>query len=245
MPEIFHSPDLIIQEYAVGSFQTHCYFLINPDTRQLVIIDPGDDGDFLSEQILVQDLQLQAIILTHGHFDHVGAGLALRLNFPQALLILPQADEFIYSRGNGSADYFGVTLDPFAPPTHLVTINEEAHQPQLTSYTKSTASKSFPDHTTATSVLPNWQWLALPGHTPGHLGLYHPTHHVLISGDTIFFGGDLGRTDFSYADLPTLQQAIKKNILPLSDNTLILPGHEELFTFNSAYRKFLTISLNS
>ena len=65
--------DFRVQRYAVGKLATNCYFLVNNDTKEVVVIDPGYNGDYLSEQIDTNGYKLQAILITHGHFDHIMA----------------------------------------------------------------------------------------------------------------------------------------------------------------------------
>jgi glyoxylase-like metal-dependent hydrolase (beta-lactamase superfamily II) len=96
----------------------------------------------------------------------------------------------------------------------------------------------------SSSPLPAWQWLHLPGHTPGSIGLYHPIHHLLISGDVIFNFGALGRTDFTYSDTATLHHSVRTQLLPLPENTLVLPGHEENFVLDQENKSLLTASLS-
>ena len=64
--------DLRIEEYNVGDIGTNCYFIVNADTKEMVIIDPGGDGADLIRRIKERGLKLQAVLLTHGHYDHAG-----------------------------------------------------------------------------------------------------------------------------------------------------------------------------
>lgn len=62
-----------IEQYCVGAVETNCYFAINEDTREMLVVDPGDSAKMLAEQIQQQGLKPQAVLLTHGHFDHAMA----------------------------------------------------------------------------------------------------------------------------------------------------------------------------
>ena len=73
--------DLRIEEYNVGDIGTNCYFIVNADTKEMVIIDPGGDGADLIRRIKGRGLKLQAVLLTHGHFDHAGGAEELAKHF--------------------------------------------------------------------------------------------------------------------------------------------------------------------
>ncbi|MDR0463409.1 MAG: MBL fold metallo-hydrolase [Pseudomonadales bacterium] len=230
---IFERPDLIIDMEHVGALQTNCFFIINPKKETVVIVDPGDDGDFLSEKIVSTGLNPTNILLTHGHFDHGGGTLPLRLNFPELSLIVPKKDLNLYKNAAKSASYFGVAIDPQAPPTHLVEIRKG--QPQFTTINNGADLENF---------LPDWQWLDTPGHTPGGISLFHPKHRLLIAGDNIFNFGQIGRTDFKYSDSAKLASSIRTKLLTLPDNTIVFPGHEEIFNLDIQNKKYLEAAIS-
>jgi glyoxylase-like metal-dependent hydrolase (beta-lactamase superfamily II) len=198
-----------IHQYVVGPLQTNCYFLIT-SKNQTVIIDPGADGDFLSNEILRLKLTPTLIYFTHGHFDHVSGGLPLFLNFKPKTFLHPK-DIPLYNHAQISAKYFAqVDSDPTIPPRYL-TSNLQKCQDYLT-------------RTLQTVV----KLLEVPGHSPGLTALYLPQKHLLFSGDLIFTQGVIGRTDFPYSRPSDMKKSLQK-ISKLPPQTKVYPGHEATF----------------
>ena len=121
----------------VGDLATNCYLVTDEDTGETLIIDPGDEGDFISTTLLEKKLIPQAIILTHGHYDHCLACLELKLNF-NIPIYLHQADLFLYQKAHLSAPFWsnktphrvipGLTRNPglltLPPIDHFLTDNQ-------------------------------------------------------------------------------------------------------------------------
>lgn len=197
-----------IERLIVGQLQTNCYLAwphfsplageANPQDNGAIIIDPGDDADFIIRKI--QDLKLQPtfIVATHGHFDHVLAVTELRLAFKIPFLI-HQADLFLLKRLQETTKYFtGTETDPILPPDEFV---------------KEGDLIKFGNE--------KLKVIETPGHTPGSIALFTPG--ILFSGDTVFAQG-VGRTDFAYASPKKLENSLKK-LFKLPNKTVVYPGH--------------------
>jgi len=182
----------------VGSLSTNCYLIASGE--DCVIIDPGDDADFISTTILERKLHPQAILLTHGHFDHCLAALELKLNFNLPIYI-HREDEFLYRSADKSASHWtGIKSFKLPPPDFYLSDKQKL---------------TFGDL--------SLDVIHTPGHTPG--SVCFRTNNHLFTGDLLFAQG-VGRTDFSYSDHKKLLSSLEK-IKVLSDDLLIYPGHEE------------------
>lgn len=183
-----------------GDLSTNCFLAIDEATRQTLIIDPGDEGDFLSTTILEKRLIPQAIILTHGHYDHCLAALEIKLNFSLPIY-LHQKDLFLYEKAHLSAKHFSHIVIPKLPP-----IDHFLEDQEIITFGNSSLKV-----------------LHTPGHTPGSVCLYSgPT---LFTGDTLFLSG-IGSTDHSYSSPLDLKKSLSK-LKKFPSNTLIYPGHED------------------
>lgn len=191
-----------VEQLTVGQLATNCYLIWDEETLEGAIIDPGDDGEFIIQKIQNIGISPKSILVTHGHFDHIGAVTELRLAF-NIPFYLHQKDLFLIKRATRSARFFtGVTTDPCLPPDKFLKEGEiiKIGQEEL-------------------------KVLETPGHTPGSVSFFAPK--ILFSGDVIFEEG-VGRVDFSYSSKNDLRNSIKK-ILSLPPETLIFPGHGETF----------------
>ncbi|PJA37596.1 hypothetical protein CO015_04565 [candidate division WWE3 bacterium CG_4_8_14_3_um_filter_42_11] len=192
-----------IHTFRVGQLETNCYLAI--DKNEAVIIDPGDDGDFLSEKILELRVKLKAILTTHGHFDHVLGVAELKLNF-KAPFLASRKDLFLLKTARKNALHWTKTdplLDVPLPDSYL---------------------KDGELLAVGGSQL---QVLETPGHTPGGISFHLEKEKILFDGDLIFKDG-VGRTDFAYSSRPDLEKSIKK-ILNLPPETKVFPGHGNQF----------------
>lgn len=194
-----------IEKFVLGPLATNSYLAWDDDSLESVLIDPGDEGDFLSEQILQKNLHLTHILLTHGHFDHVLGILPIKLNFNPKIL-LNSADLSIYRKAVSSARHW---LGPgsYDPPPEPDGNLEEGSRGVVVGDSKI-------------------EIISAPGHTPGGICVYLPAENVLFSGDTLFADGVVGRTDLSYSNKEDLVKSLKK-LEQLPSDTIIYPGHGE------------------
>jgi len=185
----------------VGQLRTNCYLAICQKTKNCLIIDPGDEANFISEKILREGLKPIAIIATHGHFDHILATNELKMSF-KAPFLANQNDENIINHMTQSASWWLKRKIIESPPT-------------IDQYLKEGDSISFGKG--------GLRVIETPGHTPGGVSFYNESSKVLFSGDIIFKSG-LGRTDFSYSSLSDLKNSIKK-IRQRFSGFILYPGH--------------------
>ncbi|MEK7064489.1 MAG: MBL fold metallo-hydrolase [Patescibacteria group bacterium] len=192
---------LSIKTLPVGDLTANCYLVSNGN--KCIIIDPGDDADFITETIANEKLTPIAIVLTHGHFDHVLGCLELKLNFDVPIL-LHKNDLKLYSSANQSALHWLKKKTLKVPPVDQFI--KEGDKIKV-----------------GGEVL---TVIETPGHTPGSICLYDGTKN-LFSGDTIFKDG-VGRTDFSYSSPLQLTKSLDK-LSKLPKETIVYPGHGESF----------------
>ena len=201
-----------IQCYTLGSVGTHCYFLIQEETKEALVVDPADRGEFLEEKLNQQGLTPKGILLTHGHGDHIMGVPWLKQAYQIPVLAHREEKELLLDpEQNLSQALFGqplsLTPDGFLEDGELVEL----------------AGLSL-------------KVLHTPGHTPGSCCYYEAGEESLLSGDTLFCAS-VGRTDFPGGSMHTLMTSIKEKLLPLPDETRVYPGHSE-FTSIGDERKY-------
>ena len=197
--------NLEVISLSVGQMKANCYLVINKKTRETVIIDPGDDAEYLENIIRDKNAKPVEIICTHGHFDHCGAALELQLAYSIPFAI-NKNDEFLLDNNRKSAQYYlGLDIGP---------------KPQSKNYLKNNDKINIGKEQLTV--------VETPGHTPGSICLYSPKENIIFTGDLMFAEGGRGRTDFSYSETGLLLKSIVK-IKKLPKDTLAYPGHGEKF----------------
>lgn len=188
----------MIEARAMGAIGANCYIVSCPETKKAAVIDPGADAKSLHRWILEKGYQVEYILLTHGHFDHIGAVDELRKLF-QAKVGIHEGDAAMLTDGQENlSGYVGRAIDT-KPADFLLK-----------------------DGQVLTVGNERITVLETPGHTLG--GVCFLTSEGLLSGDTLF-EGSIGRTDFPGGSYEQLLDGIKKKLLVLPEETRVYPGH--------------------
>lgn len=197
-----------IETFRLGALDTNCYLLWQENSNQAVIIDPADDGDFLNEELLRRGLQLNTIVLTHGHFDHCLGLLSLSSAW-QVPIAMHFADQFLLQKAQASAKHWlKVSCDPVP-----------------------SATLDLAKVKTIELLGLKFDIIHSPGHTPGSICLLDKKNKILFSGDTIFANNSIGRTDFAYSNRQNMTESLEK-LKDLKNKGLygqVYPGHGESF----------------
>ncbi len=191
--------DLQILEYNVGDIGTNCYFLVNTDTKEMIIVDPGGDAPILKSRIAEMDLKPAAILLTHAHYDHAHHAKILKDTY-QIPIYIHEAEK--------------QTLTD-------VRMNVSAMFGKPETYEADVFLKDGQEFTLAGFEIVT---LHTPGHTPGGACYYFKDQKVLVSGDSLFCGS-VGRTDFPGGSMSSLVRSLKEKVMVLPRDTQVLPGH--------------------
>lgn len=193
---------LEIIQLPLGMTMTNAFLVGEVESKQAVVIDPGFEGEKIAAQAESRDWQINAIWLTHAHFDHIGGvgSLIAALGRPLDIAMHPEDEPLWQARGG--AGLFGIEgVDPGPKPT--ITL---AHGQNL----------ALGAHT--------FEVRHTPGHTPGHVVFYAVGQATLFCGDVIF-RNSIGRTDLPGGDFNTLITSIRTQVFTLPDDTLLLNGH--------------------
>lgn len=185
----------------LGAVSTNCYILYGEDTKKAVVFDPADRADAIAAKIEELGLQLEAVCLTHGHFDHILAVNGLKKRF--GIKVYAQEEEVSLaadsvenlSQWNGE----GCTVKVDVPL-------RDGEKTELAGF--------------------RMQVLHTPGHTKGSCCYYLPEEKIVFSGDTLF-AGSVGRSDFPTGSGGMLLRSLKEKLAPLPDDTKVYPGHGE------------------
>ncbi len=185
----------------IGQLATNCYLIFDPKNGEGLIIDPGDEANYITQVIMDKKIRPLMILATHGHFDHLFGVQELKLAYEIPFLI-HQKDEFLLKNINKSARYF-LHIKQVVPP------------PSVSSFLKEGQKIPFGQF--------YLEVLETPGHTPGSVCFYFKKKKIIFCGDTLFKNG-VGRTDFSYSSKTDLQKSLQK-IHALPPQTICYPGH--------------------
>jgi hydroxyacylglutathione hydrolase len=204
-----------IETIVVGPFEVNCYLVISKEDSNGVIIDPGADEYNIFKAIEKNGMTPKAILLTHGHGDHIAAVAPIQEKFNIPLYVGKGDEAMLSSPGENVSAVFG--FDVVCPkPDYLVEDNDLINIDKL-----------------AFSVF------ATPGHTRG--GVCYYIGKYLFCGDTLF-NGSIGRTDLPGGNYEQIIDSIDKSILSLPDDVICYPGHGPMTTVGAERKSnpFLT-----
>lgn len=193
---------LQIHAFESGPVATFGYLVIDDATRHAVIIDaPFGAAEPIVGESHRAGVTPSALILTHGHWDHVGDAAELKRRYPEMLVYAHRDDEYRLT-------------DPMAHTVWPLPFEVEAIPPDR--------HLAHDDTVSVGSV--SFAVLHTPGHTEGGICLYSREHKVIFVGDTLF-AGSVGRTDLPGGDWSTLQASIRNHLLTLPDDVQVYAGH--------------------
>ena len=188
---------LRLETFPVGPLGCNCSLLWDPDRHAGVVVDPGGEGPRIARRVQELGFQVTALLHTHAHFDHVGATRELQ-DLWQCPAHMHEGDTFLLDALDLQTGMFG--MDPVPRPETLPLAAGDRHLGLTTLHT--------------------------PGHTPGSCCFQGSFERggLVLAGDTLFQGG-VGRTDLWGGSWDQLEASILRELYPMEDATLVIPGH--------------------
>lgn len=194
--------DFRIRTFVLGDVSTNCYLVFNEKTREAVVADPADNAPYILNKCRELQVTPVAILLTHGHFDHILAVKDICRAFPCKVYAGREEDRLLQ--------------DPFLNLTGTLGTDQTTIEADV--LTK--------DGDTFSLIGFSWKVLETPGHTCGSVCYYIESEQVLISGDTLF-ADSLGRTDLPTGSMREIVSSIREKLFVLPGDTMVYPGHGE------------------
>lgn len=194
------SMSLVVKNMVLGMIMTNCYIAYDDVLKEAFIVDPADSADEIQLKITELGVKPVAILLTHGHFDHIGAVDELRDKYKIKVYVYEDEKDVMTSDANLASmigKRMSVEADEYLRDLQTIIIGGE-----------------------------KIQVIHTPGHTKGSCCFYLPDEKVLFSGDTMFCQS-FGRTDFPTGSMSQLISSIKNRLLKLDDDVKVYPGHNE------------------
>jgi len=197
-----------VRMFTVGPVQENCYLFRREGSDRALIVDPGDEADRLLPAIDELGVELDGILLTHTHFDHVGA-------------VAPVAE------ATGAEVWVPAIEKPV-----LADIMSFVPWPGFGPYESYDAEHTLSGGEKLELADFEIDVLFTPGHSPGHVTFSIPDEQAVFSGD-VLFQGSVGRTDLPGGDWPTLLESIRSLVDNLPEDTTVHPGHMGLTTLGA------------
>jgi hydroxyacylglutathione hydrolase len=191
---------MILEIFPVGPLQCNCTILGDEETREAIIIDPGDEISRIHRRLTALGLTLKQILITHAHIDHIGGALKLK-SLTGAPIFLNEDDLPLLQIMAEQAAWVGVETPETAPPDEGLSDGRRV------------GLENYPA-----------QVIHTPGHTQGSICLHFEPLKMVLAGDTLF-AGNIGRTDLPGGNSEQIIHSIHSRLLTLPDNTRVVPGH--------------------
>lgn len=203
-----------ITSLLLGMVQTNCYLIQNKDTQEVLIVDPADNAGRIQQKLQEMGGKAVAILLTHGHFDHMMAAGELRDSLGISIYACSQEERLLEDSGLNLSGSWA------APCTLKADVLVKEGQ----------------ELTLGGFVI---RVMHTPGHTAGSCCYYFPQEDVLISGDTLF-EGSVGRTDFPTSSGGDMMRSLHRLLAELPQETRVFPGHggESTIGYEKRYNPF-------
>lgn len=197
---------LNIITYTLGAFQVHNYLVLDTETQKAILIDTGYQPDEIIEDLKAHNAELEAILYTHAHVDHMQGHGDIRKHYPDIPAYIHPEEQFWIDALQMQAAYYGMEIP---------------EQPKIT-------------HSIKAKQVLDFGWIQFearfcPGHTPGGISFYCKDQGWVFTGDSLF-AGSIGRTDFPRGDHQQLMHSIEKQLLTLPDETEVFSGHGPVTT---------------
>ncbi len=218
----------------VGQLATNCYLVIAG--KEALIIDPGDDADYIQRILNDEEVSLSKIIATHAHYDHILAVTELKLAY-KVPFMMHQKDEFLLKEMARSAKYFSNIQTDAAPKVNEYLKDGMYIKIGHRSGRVFSEPRGSLNQRSGLEGNCKLKIIHTPGHTPGSISLYDKKNKALFVGDLIFAQGGVGRTDFRYSSIQNLTKSIE-SVLKLPDNTIVYSGHGDETTIKE-YKEYL------
>lgn len=199
--------DFVCDFRVVGPVQTNCFFFYDKDSGAGIVVDPGDEAEKLNCYVEEKHLKMEAILLTHGHFDHIMAVEDLREKWDVPVF--------------ASQEERTVLENP------QINLSVQLGKPLAV-----TADRYLSDGEELELMGQKVKCILTPGHTCGGMCYYFPKQGVLFSGDTLF-QESVGRSDFPTGSMSTLIRSIREKLWPLAPATKVYPGHGMMTSIES------------
>lgn len=208
--------NIIVVTNVLGALGTNCYTVVNTETRDAVVIDPAANESFLCKMFENQNYKLKAILITHAHFDHMGAVMPIKKYFQDKGIEVPvyigeNDDDLLANCATNLSAMFG---EPMFVQSDV----------------------KVKDGDVIDILGTKMKCIEVPGHTKGGMCYYFEENKLLFDGDTLF-KGSVGRSDFPTGDPDVLLSSIENKLFTLPDDTEVFPGHEGKTTI-SREKKF-------
>jgi hydroxyacylglutathione hydrolase len=196
----------------VTPFEQNCSLLVCEKTQRATVVDPGGDIERIKEAVAKRGVQIEKILLTHGHLDHCGGARALADHYGVPIEGPQEEERFWLDLLPVQSQRFGFPpAETFEPDRWLV------------------------DGDRVTFGEETLEVYHCPGHTPGHVVFFSREHRLALVGD-VLFAGSIGRTDFPRGNHEQLISSIREKLWPLGDDVTFVPGHGPVSTFGEERR---------